>query len=151
MSIHKSDAWRVKAMKRIGMLAAIAVVVPMIGCGKRVETGALSGTVTYKGKPLEFGSVLLQPAEGGPASYGTIGPDGSFTAAMDGKSGVPIGVNKVLVTCYTSQRPGASSGGGEKSVGDSLIPEHYTRFSSSGLKVEVKPGDNPPYNIQLTD
>lgn len=122
----------------------------MAGCGKSVETGTLSGKVTFKGKPLEFGSVMMQPKAGGPVARGTIGPDGTYSMTIDGEPGAPIGVNNVRVTCYTGQRPGANSGGGEASVGDSLIPERYTRFSSSGLEVEVKPGENATYDIPLT-
>ena len=71
----------------------------------------------------------------------------------DGEPGAPIGMNSVRVTCYTSQKPGAAADnrGGELSLGDSLIPEHYARFSSSGLKVEVKPENNEPYVIELSD
>jgi hypothetical protein len=135
---------------RVGTLVPLlALGLTIVGCGERVEVGTLSGKVTYKGKPLEFGSVMLQPVAGGPVARGTIQPDGTFTVNTGGKDGAPLGNNKVRVTCYSGQKPGAGGGIGEASIGDSLIPEHYTKFSSSGLEVEVKAGENPPYNIEL--
>jgi hypothetical protein len=109
--------------------------------------------VTYNGKPLTFGGVTMQPVRGGAIARGVIQPDGSFTMTTDGKPGAPIGMNSVRVTCFTSQKPGApaSNRGGEASLGDSLIPERYSRFSSSGLTVEVKPETNEPYAIKLVE
>jgi hypothetical protein len=112
-----------------------------------------SGSVTYKGKPLAFGGVTMQPVRGGAIARGVIQPDGTFSMTTDGEPGAPIGANSVRVTCYTSQKPGAvaANPGGELSVGDSLIPERYARFSSSGLTVEVKPEKNEPYVIELSE
>jgi hypothetical protein len=112
-----------------------------------------TGSVSYKGKPLAFGGVTMQPHRGGAIARGVIQSDGTFTMTTDGEPGAPIGANSVRVTCFTSQKPGAAatSRGGELSLGDSLIPERYSRFSSSGLTVEVKPGSNEPYVIELTE
>lgn len=147
---YKTESIGRKSAIALRLLGGLCLVLPLAGCGKSVETGTLSGKVTFKGKPLEFGSVMVQPQQGGPVARGTIGPDGTYSMTIDGKPGAPIGVNNVRVTCFAGQRPGANSGGGEASVGDSLIPERYTRFSSSGLEVEVKPGENSPYDIPLT-
>ena len=123
------------------------------GLPRSIHFGSFSGSVTYKGKPLEFGSVTMQPVRGGAISRGVIQSDGSFAMTTNGKPGAPIGTNSVRVTCYTSQKPGAAaaSAGGELSVGKSLIPERYAGFSSSGLTIEVKAGKNEPYAIQLSD
>jgi hypothetical protein len=143
------SGWPIRILSRSGLVPLIVLSLSVVGCGDRVEVGTLSGKVTYKDKPLEFGSVMLQPVGGGPVARATIQPDGTYSIAIDGKAGAPVGVNKVRVTCYSGQRPGAASTTGEASIGDSLIPEHYTKFSSSGLEVEVKAGENPPYNIEL--
>jgi len=124
------------------------------GCTDRsARLAPFSGTVTYKGKPLEFGGVTMQPVRGGSISRGVIQPDGTFEMTTDGEPGAPIGTNSVRVTCYTSQKPGAAAATreGELSVGASLIPERYARFSSSGLTVEVKPGGNEPQVFELSE
>ena len=111
----------------------------------------ISGQVLFKGKPLEFGSVMLQPVVGPPSS-GVIQPDGSFELETHGVGvGASPGPNRVRVTCFESQRPGASSGSGvELALGRSLIPERYTNFTS-GLVVEIKPDHDEPLVIKLTD
>jgi hypothetical protein len=142
-----SPQWRLAAAALVGIVAA------SVGCESRSNLAPLSGSVTYNGEPLEFGSVTLQPSSGGSISRAQIQPDGTFTMTTDGREGAIIGTNRVRVTCFSSQKPGSSAnaGGGEASLGDSLIPEKYSRFSSSGLSVDVKPDGNPEFTIELTD
>ncbi|MCA9184822.1 MAG: hypothetical protein R3E01_20010 [Pirellulaceae bacterium] len=66
--------------------------------------------------------------------------------------GAAVGTNQVRITCFPSQKPDATNdGGGELALGRSLIPTHYNSFGSSGLTVDVQPGENEPFNIELTD
>lgn len=130
----------------------MAAMVLSGGCSESEPTAPFSGTVTYKGQPLEFGSVTFQPKAGGSLARAQIQPDGTFELMTDGRRGAPIGENSVRVTCFANQKPGATADtAGEGSLGKSLIPERYSRFTTSGLTVEVKSGENPPYEIQLTD
>lgn len=55
-----------------GRAAALACLVA-IGCGERLPRHVVSGTVTYAGKPLEFGSITFEPT----ASVGKIAPTGT--------------------------------------------------------------------------
>lgn len=135
-------------------LVVLLVALPAVaGCGKESTLAPLHGTVTYRGRPLEFGSVTLQPAHGGQASRADIQPDGSFAMkTFHGSEGATIGLNRIRVACYPAQRPAAEDrGGSEGSLGKSLIPEHYNSFSSSDLSVEVLPIENPPLKIELND
>ena len=111
----------------------------------------VSGRVYYKDKPLEFGSIMLQPVEGPPAS-GVIQPDGTFELETHGVGkGASPGPNKVRVTCFESQKPGAASmREAELALGKSLIPERYTNYTS-GLVVTIEPDDQKPLEINLTD
>lgn len=53
------------------------------GCSSenRIETGTVSGIVTYNGDPLQIGSLLFVPVAGGPSAEANIGTDGSFEMA----------------------------------------------------------------------
>lgn len=123
------------------------------GCSEQPEIAPLSGKVSYRGKPLPTGSIMLQPAQGGKFSRADIQPDGTFVLkTVEGEEGATIGWNRVRVTCFPNKRiTGGSSDSGGVVLGKSLIPEYYNNFSSSELTVEVLPEDNPPYVIELTN
>jgi len=122
------------------------------GCRSDVDLAEVRGEVSLNGKPLTFGSVMLQPPSGEPARA-SIRPDGSFELETP-KQGVGVrpGRSKVRVTCFEAQRPGtAHNVKGELTLGKSLIPLRYTQYSTSGLEVETFPRDNPPLVLRLTE
>ena len=122
-------------------LAALA------GCSPQADYAPVSGTVYYKGKPVESGVVMFQPAEG-EVARGLIQSDGTYTLETLGEAtGVRPGMAKVRV----SVRANTNSNGGEVGLGKLLIPERYTDFDLSGLTFEVTPTRTEPYDIQLTD
>jgi hypothetical protein len=112
----------------------------------------VKGKVLLDGEPLKFGSVTLQPTRGQPAR-GDIRPDGEFTlSTYSPGDGAPIGRHTVKVTCYTSQDPAAkkdAAAGATGMLGESLIPDRYTRFDSSGLEISILAGSSTPYVIEL--
>ena len=137
----------------IAMLLATLMACSFVaGCGTKETIAPLSGVVRFEGKPLEFGSVMLQPVEGGETSTARIESDGSFVMQIrGGGEGATVGVNRVRVTCYPAQRPGASSSSSQElALGRSLIPTRYSSFGSSDLSVEVHPDKNEPYVIELS-
>ena len=114
-----------------------------MGCGRRPALAPVSGRVTLDGKPLEFGSVMIQP-KAGPAARGTIQADGSFTVGtFQPGDGAIVGPATVRVACYEQQRPGAPPPQGELALGKSLIPEQYTQFETSGITATVAAGMAP--------
>lgn len=134
---------------RLMAAAALALLAPVVGCSHRPTLVPVSGRVTLDGRPLEFGSVMIQP-QAGPAARGTIGPSGEFTAGtFAAGDGAIAGPATVRVACYEQQRPGAAATEGERTLGKSLIPERYTQFETSGLEATVEPG-MPPLEIALT-
>lgn len=118
---------------------AVLLIVSLAGCGEQ-EYAPVRGKVIYKGKPLNFGSVLFQP-EGGQPAYGKIENDGSFYLSTNGDGdGARIGSNKVRVACFASQEPAANGENVEEpTVGPSLIPRRYNSFEHSGLRIDVPP------------
>lgn len=123
------------------------------GCGSdQLPVAPAKGTVKYKGKTLEFGSVMFQPAKGPPAR-GTIQPDGSFVLGTYGDNdGAIIGKHKVRISCNETQRPGYTPPAGEEAgVGKMLIPKKYVSVQTSGLTAEVKAGGPNEFHFDLTD
>lgn len=122
----------------------------LAGCGdNHLPTAAMEGKVLFRGKPLEFGGVLFQP-DAGPPALGAIQSDGTFhlSTYRDG-DGAVIGLHRVQISCYDVQRPDAvKARSGEVGVGKSLIPTKYTRYDSSGIRVDVQ-SQNEPVVIEL--
>lgn len=109
----------------------------------------VSGTVTFNGKPLEFGSIMFQPPSGQPAQ-GQIQSDGSFTlSTYKPGDGAVIGKHKVRIACYESQKRGAVKGPGEQALGKLLIPVRYTILEQSGLTADVRE-DSEPFEFKLS-
>src|SRR3954453_15983538 len=78
------------------------------GCGPSPpQLGKVQGKVTYKGKPLGFGSVVFLPAAGlgkegptgaGQPASGDIQADGSYVLSTNAPGdGAIVGENKVVV------------------------------------------------------
>lgn len=129
--------------------AAVACLAWPAACSRRPAVVPVAGRVTLDGKPLEFGSVMIQPAAG-PAARSTIGPDGTFTAGTFAPGdGAIVGPAAVRVACYELQRPGAQPRDGELALGKSLIPGKYTQFETSGISITIAPG-MAPLEIELT-
>jgi hypothetical protein len=67
----------------------IALITCVAGCGRGGGSAAISGTVSYEGKPLEKGIINFVPADGkGPTAAATI---------ADGKYSVKVAPGKKLV------------------------------------------------------
>jgi hypothetical protein len=134
------------------VLLAVAATVP--GCGKGRALAPVSGKVTYQGKPLTLGCVMLQPKSGQP-STGDIQPDGTFQMVTRGEgNGAAVGKNMVLIVCRESPSPEArakAAAARQETVrGKSLIPEKYSSYDTSGITVDVHPGTNEPLVLTLS-
>jgi hypothetical protein len=124
----------------------------LAGCDRGPQIVPLKGKVTYNGEPLKFGGVMLQPVGGQPAT-GTIEPDGSFVLSTNKLGdGATVGMNRIRVTCFEGQAPGAAGGEEtERALGNSLIPRRYNDIDTSGLTVDVMPSGNEDLLLELTD
>jgi len=137
-------------------LSALPGCGPDDGLGKRIP---VSGTVTYKGKPVAKGSVSFVPEDpniGRPAT----GPieEGSYRmTTLTTDDGVIPGKYLVTIGATDVELGQAPPGGGmvDQAVvakayrkAKRLIPAKYNDAAKSGLKVEV-PGGN--YDFDLKD
>lgn len=79
-----------------------ALVLGFAGCGPDhgMSLGRVSGTVTSRGKPVQFGTVMFMPdsAKGtdGPPAMATLRPSGEFSLSTDSADdGALVGFHKV--------------------------------------------------------
>ncbi len=135
-------------------------VLLLTGCGG--GTTDVSGKVSFRGKALVYGTVVLLDAGGTPKA-GTIQPDGSFRI-----TGVKIGPAKVAVTSLAP--PGSESarkadprdrGGDDKPPPPEVaavspevakawfpIPDKYGDPAKSELTADVKPGQPLDFDLK---
>lgn len=126
------------------------------GCGARTAT--VSGSVTYRGKPVTAGSVVLYCPDK-QIVRGLIGPDGRYSIPN-----VPVGPGAAVVTVQShaklpdgmrfAQRLPKSDGGPVPPAADPAdakqvpLPTRYTLPEESGLSVVVG-GGAVTYDIEL--
>lgn len=140
--------------RALAAIVWIAVATCSTGCGSK--PAVVTGTVTYQGKPLTGGSVILYCADD-QIVRGVIGPDGAYTIPN-----VPRGVCRVTVKTYTpipagfrlkQELPPVHDGPIHPSQSPALsgeaVPERYAVPEESGLTVRV---DRPQtiFDITLT-
>ena len=112
------------------------------GCSGRRQSAdhraAVSGTVTYQGKPLRGGSITFI-SETQPEMRVTcmIQPDGSFSVAD-----APIGNVLVAVETHSVMLGGDA----EHYV---PIPEHYAHAGRSGVTYQIQSGENRNVTFHL--
>jgi hypothetical protein len=131
----------------------IVLCLSIAGCGSdRLPVVPVEGTVRYRGKPLESGSVTFLSAAG-PVAVGEIQKDGRFhlTTYRDG-DGATLGTHQVTVGCYREPTAAerAKAAGSEPLGPIPVIPRKYLAPSTSGLTAEVK-SQNEPFRLELAD
>lgn len=92
-------------------VAASLTLLGIVGCGSNdyPDTARVSGTVTYKGKPVPNMMVNFMPAAGRP-SWGKTDAEGKYEMALDADvKGAYIGHHKVYVTPPASTIDGGTS------------------------------------------
>ena len=122
------------------MVAISALALCTFGCQNR---GNISGKVTYKDKPVTYGTVLVVGKDG--ASVQAPIKDGAYYAP-----GVAVGEAQVAVNSPDPKHVGENTGWKPHQKkpeplnipGWFAIPQKYETITTSDLKYQVKGGDN---------
>lgn len=118
----------------------------LIGCAD--SQGELKGSVSYKGTPLNSGSILFQ-CEAGPVESVEIQGDGTYVIA-----GLPKGPAKISVQVSKPPQPGPdgviTNEPGTYEPNPVLIPQKFGNVETSGLSVEVE-GAQQTFDIALPE
>jgi hypothetical protein len=131
-----------RAVLGLALLSALAA----LGCGGG-KAAKVTGKVTYRGKALTMGSVVLVSEDGKTSARGAIQPDGTYTIDK-----APVG--KVQAAVSNPPPPGARGGqplGGApndeetkqaRAVASQYVPtpEKYNDPKTSGLSFDIPSG-----------
>jgi hypothetical protein len=137
---------------RLTMLLGLLV---FFGCSKKasIETAKASGSVQYKGAPVEGAIVVFLPAaeaDAARAAEARTNADGSFamrtsTGSGEYQDGIPPG--EYLVSVRKIEPPPDRSGPPRE-----ILPRKYGSPTSSGLKATVTHDDEKnTFELKLTD
>lgn len=126
----------------VSSLMAVVLGALLAGCGGSTGPGltAVSGTVTFDGKPAGPGTVAFIPSDGGtnPAT-GNIDKNGQFTMSVHKPGdGVLPGAYQVSVTIEKEAAHGDAKGNLYPAT--YLSPEKYMNPATSGFTVTVEKG-----------
>ena len=135
----------------VGLFCLIVLALPLTtGCGSSGPTlYHVTGVVTYQDKPLPLGTIMFVPTGAPPSQPTQIGPDGRYE--LDAVAGTHA-VMVVAVPPVQGQPDPDEEGGinysGVEPV-ESLIPEKYNRYETSGVSVVVESKSLNEINIAL--
>jgi hypothetical protein len=125
----------------LGVGAAL-IVLGLAGCeAESLRLAPVRGKVSHKGVPLRGGIIVFTPdavrSNGGPMSHAEIQTDGSYVLRGDDGPGALPGWHRVTITAF-----------GDVDARGAL-PARYGDPEQSGLRFEVKPGQENNIDIEL--
>ena len=126
-----------KLLRRFSLMALAAALVP--GCGPGDPRLAVSGTVTFKGQPLDQGRIEFHPPKNNGTMSGAVIQNGRYEIPRD-KGLAPANCE---VRIYSYDEKGGTAGAipGEAGLGfKERIAKKYNAPGASTLKAEVKRG-----------
>ncbi len=120
-----------KKLPKVALCFAFAITFITAGCGGNVDKGPkrynVSGTVTFEGKPVPFGSIMFTPD----STKGNEGPQG-IAAIVDGKfdtsngRGIVGGAHQITITGKSDNTVSQSEDSSAKD--NSLFKPYKTEF-----------------------
>lgn len=126
------------------------------GCGnKGPARGAVKGRVTIGDKPVTGATVFIENAPAGVGVNAPLDADGRYEVKSYQGDGLPPGTYQVAVLPGGVMQPGEESPTADKAKFTRpklvvVIPEKYHKTATSQLSIDVKEGDNPPFDFKLT-
>jgi len=155
-------------MRILSLSLLIVAMTVFTGCNRTIEgrlpTYKVVGTIKYAGKPLENADIILQFAQHDKASFARTNSAGEFSlGTYEANDGALAGEALITVTKWEQLPMSNALVAGDPGYDPSkayvaekepklLVPQKYTNFKTSGLKVIIEPSKtNPPLNLELND
>lgn len=125
------------------MVAFLAAIPGCGGSDYELKVARVSGVVTLDGEPLAEGYVSILVRKGR-MGRGAIQSDGTFViGTYKDADGAQVGSHTVVV----KQVPRDEGGGKKNRV---PIPKRYGKSNTSGLSIDIKPGEQNELILKLT-
>lgn len=119
------------------------MVFVLSGCGDNQEQLCpVKGRVTFQGKPVSTGMIRFGATQTPVDMLANLGPDGTYKVVRAHGPGLPEGTYRVAITPPTANRPIGDFRAKQPATQSEDIPRKYQSFSTSGLNLVVKPGNN---------
>ncbi len=139
-----------RAMGSISLAAlGLALVLAGTGCGSDpFQRQPVQGNVKFGGKPIQYGTIRLEPAEKQPAGASGSIRDGKFK--IERSAGVGPGKYKVWVQAFDKSgelAPGAAPGS-EGAPPKDILPPKYLNEPAAEITI-TKVGDDKPNEVNL--
>jgi hypothetical protein len=145
---------RVQFQTFLCLSAAIAVAI-ISGCGRAEPSrAAVSGSVKFQGKSVEFGDVIFQPVEGEWRRFYAQAPIRGGTYRLE-SPGAIIGTNRVEIHGYRQTGRQVLDVAGKRpdeavELTPDMVPFIPPEFNAGSTRtVEIKPGANENMNFEL--
>jgi hypothetical protein len=144
MKRHRSAFGGLRAWAWLGASLGI-----LLGTGCSGKTSTITGTVTYRGKPLPSGVIKFINAANNEVIGGANISDGNYSV-----SGIPPGLAKIAISSLPPRnlsilgqpKDTAEGGPASKAV---AIPPKYSNPDTSGLTYTIQPGTQLATPIDL--
>ena len=120
------------------LVLIVTALLPLAGCEKATGRKAVSGTVTFKGSPLDTGSIAFLSNTDGMQIGGAMIKDGKFQ--MPAEQGLEPGTYKVTISSPkgVGERTPEQIEVGASAPGKEQIPAEYN--TKTKLTIEVTSG-----------
>jgi hypothetical protein len=128
----------------LGAISLLALMLVIAGCGGgKKPSGSVSGTVSYKGKPVTDGFINFLDSSRGTAAQGKVDSKGAFTLEGD----IEVGTYKVYLQPPLPEQlpPGKVSARPKYD-----IPPKFQDPAQTTVTQEVKQGPNT-FTIEFKD
>jgi hypothetical protein len=141
------------AFAGVWLFACLALVA---GCEQRGSArGVVKGRVMLGDTPVTGATVFFENVELGVGVNAPLDANGNYEVKTYQGNGLPVGNYKVAVLPGGVMQPGEEYPMADKAKSNRpaptvTIPERYYKTSTSQLAVEVKEGENPPFDFKLT-
>ena len=134
------------------VLAGLATILVATGCSNKPRPYPVNGQIVFDdGEPLTGGRIEVRSLEHPLVARGSVDRDGKFQlTTYEFNDGAVAGKHEVLIVKkFTANIDDVAKHAKHAALARTLDSK-YTRYRTSGLTIDVEPGDNNEVKLQVT-